>query len=179
MTIGVCPGSFDPVTNGHRDIIARAAGLFDTLIVVAVTNPNKPGRFDLTERLALLEEACADITADAQAHGRHLEFDSAEGLLADFCRDVGAAALVKGLRSGADFEYERSFAAMNAHLAGVDTLFLAASPAYSYLSSSLVFEVSHLGGDVSEFVPPNVLAALRERHGGADPEDEGRREDAG
>ena len=153
MTIAVCPGSFDPVTNGHVDVIRRASGLFDGLVVAVVHNPNKAGRFDVPSRLGFLERALGGLS------GVRVEaFESR--LLVDICRDLGAAAIVKGVRDGADYAYELQMAQMNRHLTGVETVFLPADPAYAHVSSSLVAEVARLGGDLTGLVPDEVAAAL-------------------
>jgi pantetheine-phosphate adenylyltransferase len=152
----VCPGSFDPVTNGHVDVIRRAGGLFDEVIVAVLTNPAKQPMFSLDVRLEMLNEALeglADVFV-ASVKG---------GLLVDFCREVGAVAVVKGLRSGTDFAYELPMALMNRHLTGLETVFLPGEPRYEHVSSSLIKEVASHGGDVSGLVPDGVLARLLER----------------
>jgi pantetheine-phosphate adenylyltransferase len=168
----LCPGSFDPVTNGHVDVIARAAACFDRLVVATVVNPAKPGRLPVDQRLDLVRQACQEISEAGRAA---VEFIAADGLLVDIAAGVGAAVVVKGLRSGADFEYERTFAAMNASMAGLETMFVCADPRYSFVSSSLVWEIAALGGDVAAYVPAAVADALRERFGGPD----GRNQSAG
>jgi pantetheine-phosphate adenylyltransferase len=159
MTRAVCPGSFDPVTNGHLDIIRRAAAIFDELVVATGTNMSKSRLFDPDERLEMLGEVC-DGLPNVTVRG----FD---GLIVDFCREIGAQAIVKGLRGGNDYEYELPMAQMNTHLTGVETVFLATQASWGYVSSSLVKEVASLGGDVSALVPPSVherlLARLAER----------------
>ncbi len=156
MTVAVVyPGSFDPVTNGHLDVIERAAEGFDRVVVAVLRNVSKRPLFTLDERLDLLRDATAALPG--------VEVIAFEGLLVDVCRDLGVGLIVKGLRAAADFEYELQMAQMNRHLAGVDTLFLPTSPAWSYLSSSLVKEVARFGGDVADLVPPAVAALLRER----------------
>lgn len=155
MTDAVYPGSFDPVTYGHLDVIERAASRFDRLIVACLHNPAKAGLFDLEERVRLLEQATRDVA--------HVEVATFEGLLVDFCADRGVGVIVKGLRAVSDFEYELQMAQMNSRLGGVETFFLTTSPVYSFLSSSLVKEVARFGGDVSDFVPPPVAAGLRAR----------------
>jgi pantetheine-phosphate adenylyltransferase len=151
----VYPGSFDPVTNGHLDVINRAAGRFDRLIVACLRNVSKAPLFDLDERIALLR----DVTG---AHG-NVEVEVFEGLLVDFCNARGIRLIVKGLRAVSDFEYELQMAQMNSHLGDVETLFLTTSPVYSFLSSSLVKEVARFGGDVSDFVPAVVAEHLSRR----------------
>lgn len=154
----VCPGSFDPVTLGHLDVIARAAGLFDEVIVAVGVNPSKSRLFDDDQRLAMVARGCAELP-----NVPNVSIESFSGLLTDFCRAREAQAIVKGLRTGSDFEYEVPMAQMNASLVGVETVFLPTSPSYSFVSSSLVKEVAGFGGDVSPYVPDFVLEALRER----------------
>ncbi|MBB3040570.1 pantetheine-phosphate adenylyltransferase [Nocardioides sp. LMS-CY] len=152
MTRAVCPGSFDPVTNGHLDIIRRAAAIFDELVVATGTNPSKSRLFDPDSRMEMLREVCADLP-----NVRVMGFT---GLIVDFCREIGAAAIVKGLRGGNDYEYELPMAQMNSHLTGVETVFVPTNASWGYVSSSLVKEVASLGGDVSALVPPAVHARL-------------------
>jgi pantetheine-phosphate adenylyltransferase len=152
MTRAVCPGSFDPVTNGHVDIFRRAAGLFDELVVATGTNPSKSRLFDPEARLEMLREACADLP--------NVTVMGFSGLIVDFCREIGAQAIVKGLRGGNDYEYELPMAQMNSHLTGVETVFVPTNAALGYISSSLVKEVASLGGDVSALVPPAVHARM-------------------
>ena len=149
----VCPGSFDPVTEGHLDVIRRATALFDEVIVAVVHNPSKAGTFDLPTRLDLLRQSLADQP------GARVEVVD-DGLLVDFCRDVGAVAVVKGLRGGTDFAYELPMALMNRHLSGLETVFIAGEPSLTHVSSSLVKEVAFHGGDVTGLVPDAVLKAL-------------------
>jgi pantetheine-phosphate adenylyltransferase len=155
VRIACCPGTYDPVTNGHLDIVARAAKVFDSVIVAVLVNPGKQPLFTLEERLALLDDATADIQG--------VEIDSFEGLLVDYARQRGVSAIVKGLRAVSDFDYELQMAQMNYRLAGVETMFMTTNPSYSYLSSSLVKDVARNGGDVSGLVPGPVAAMLRER----------------
>jgi len=150
-----CPGTYDPVTNGHLDIVARSAQVFDRVIVAALVNPAKQPLFTLEERIAMLKEVTADIPG--------VEVDSFEGLLVEFARARSVSAIVKGLRAVSDFDYELQMAQMNYRLAGVETLFMTANPTYSYLSSSLVKDVARNGGDVTGLVPEPVLLRLRER----------------
>lgn len=161
MTRAVCPGSFDPVTNGHVDIFRRAAALFDELIVATGTNISKSRLFDSDERLEMLREACADLP--------NVTVMGFTGLIVDFCREMDAQAIVKGLRGGNDYEYELPMAQMNAHQTGVETVFIPTTASLGYVSSSLVKEVAALGGNVSELVPPAVherlVARLAERAG--------------
>ena len=152
MSKACCPGSFDPMTNGHLDIFRRAARIFDELAITVVVNPNKQGMFSIDERIALIEENVADLPG--------VTVDRWTGLLVDYARDNGVACILKGLRNSTDFDYELPMAGMNMHLTGVETAFLTTAPEYSYVSSSLVKEVAKLGGDVSELIPPNVQTAL-------------------
>ena len=156
MAAAVCPGSYDPPTNGHVDVIERAARYFDTVVVAVIANPSKEPMFTLDERRGML--------ADALSHVDNVEIAAFDGLLVDFARDRGVRLVVKGLRAVSDFEYELQMAQMNATLSpGLDTLFVAANPAWAFLSSSLVKEVSRYGGSVDGLVPPGVLKALQER----------------
>ncbi len=155
MPTAVCPGSFDPVTHGHIDIVARAARLFDEVVVGVLVNPAKNGLFSVDERVAMLRDVTGDLTG--------VRVESFEGLLVDFCRDRGITAIVKGLRAVTDFDYELQMAQMNSRLAGIETVFVPTSPEWSFLASSLVKEVAAHGGDVSGLVPPSVLARLTER----------------
>lgn len=157
----VYPGSFDPVTNGHLDIVRRAAAACPRLIVAVVANPNKKPLFTLAQRVALLREVCS---------GLDVEVDSFEGLLVDYVRRRKASLIIKGLRIVSDFEYEFSMALLNRRLrGGVDTMFLPASLEYAYVSSSSVREVFSLGGDISDFVPAPVLRAMQRRGRGLRP----------
>jgi len=151
----VCPGSFDPVTNGHLDIIGRAAHLYDELGVAVFINQSKSSLFTVDERREMLLEATA-------SYG-NVRIDTFHGLVVDYCRDNGIPVIVKGLRAVSDFDYELQMAQMNRGLAGVDTLFMPTNPEYSFLASSLVKEIAKWGGDVSALVPPNVLKRLLER----------------
>lgn len=156
MTVtAVCPGSFDPVTNGHLDVLERVAARFDRVIVACITNPGKRPMFDLDERVDLLRQVTG--------HVANLEVAPFDGLLVDFCRDHDVGLIVKGLRAVSDFEYELQMAQMNAQIGGVETLFLPSCPVYSFLSSSLVKEIARLGGDVSSFVPPVVARRLADK----------------
>jgi pantetheine-phosphate adenylyltransferase len=151
----VCPGSFDPVTNGHLDIISRAAGLYDEVIVAVLINVTKKSLFTVDERVEMLGQ----ITA---RYG-NVRIERFYGLLVDFCAANGITAVIKGLRAVTDFEYEMQMAQMNYRMAKVETLFMTTNPLYSYLSSSLVKEITQYGGDVSGLVPETVLTRLRER----------------
>ena len=155
MRRAVCPGSFDPVTNGHLDIVGRAAGLFDEVVVAIGVNMSKNRLFTPDERIAMLEEATADIP--------NVRVSGFEGLIVDLCRELDAVAIVKGLRGSGDYEYELPMAQMNAHLTGVETVFLMTDPSMSFVSSSLVKEVASFGGDVSGLVPPRVFEQLTTR----------------
>jgi pantetheine-phosphate adenylyltransferase len=151
----VCPGSFDPVTNGHLDIIGRAAQLYDEVVVAVGGNPAKVTLFSLTERVELIREATKELD--------NVRVDHFEGLTVDFCRLNQISAIVKGLRAVSDFDYEMQMAQMNYSQAGVETLFMTTNPLYAFLSSSLVKEFAKYGGDVSGLVPANVLAQLNAR----------------
>lgn len=151
----VCPGSFDPVTNGHLDIIGRAAKLHDEVIVAVLRNPSKSSLFTADERVELLREVCKDLPNVAVA-----KFN---GLIVDFCRANEVSAIVKGLRAVTDFDYEMQMAQMNYNQAGVETLFMTTNPLYAFLSSSLVKEFANYGGDVASLVPEPVLRRLTER----------------
>ncbi len=158
MRKAVCPGSFDPVTNGHIDIIGRAAALFDEVTVMVAFNVNKAGLFTVDERIQMLNEVSAGWS--------NVQVDAYSGLLVDFCRERGIPAVVKGLRAVSDFDYELQMAQMNRQLGGIETLFVPTSATYSYLSSSLLKEVAALGGDVAGLVPDAVATRLRERLAG-------------
>ncbi|WP_433869789.1 pantetheine-phosphate adenylyltransferase [Saccharopolyspora sp. CA-218241] len=155
MRRAVCPGSYDPVTNGHLDIIERASGLFDEVVVSVLINKNKKSLFDVDERLEMLREVTAPWS--------NVRIDAWHGLLVDYCRDHGIGAIVKGLRAVSDFDYELQMAQMNQRLSGVETLFMSTNPLYSFLASSLVKEVATYGGDVSNLLPPEVERRMRER----------------
>ena len=156
MIIALVPGSFDPPTKGHLDVVERCAALFDEVVVSVVHNPSKSPLFTAGERVALLRE-CTDGWPNVSVA-------SFEGLLVDFAREVGAKTMVKGLRAVTDFEFEIQMSQMNRHLSGdVVSLFVATKPEYAYLSSSLVKEVARLGGSVDALVPEPVAAALKER----------------
>jgi len=158
VAIALCPGSFDPVTLGHLDIIERSARHFDEVIVAVIRNPQKAqSLFSLEERQEMLEEVTAHLPNTRIAFFK--------GLLVEFAKEHGAEAIVKGLRAVSDFDYELQMAQMNQRLSGIDTFFLSTSPQYSFLSSSLVREVARFGGDVSSMVPPLVAKRLAERFG--------------
>lgn len=155
MRRAVCPGSFDPVTNGHLDIIGRASHLFDEVIIGVLLNQSKVGLFSIDERLEMLRES-------TERYG-NVRVASFHGLLVDFCRAQGAAVVVKGLRAVSDFDYELQMAQMNIGLSGVETLFMPTNPLYSFLSSSLVKDVVKWGGDASAYLPDPVLERLTHR----------------
>ncbi|MBV9096387.1 MAG: pantetheine-phosphate adenylyltransferase [Streptosporangiaceae bacterium] len=150
-----CPGSFDPVTNGHLDIIGRAAGLYDEVIVAVLTNVTKRSLFTVDERVEMLTEVT----------GRYgnVRIERFGGLLVGFCAAHGITSVIKGLRAVSDFEYEMQMAQMNYQMAKVETLFMTTNPQYSFLRSSLVKEIARYGGDVSGLVPDTVLSRLRQR----------------
>ena len=155
--IAVVPGSFDPVTLGHLDVIARAAGLFDELHVLVVHNPGKTALLPISQRVSLIEQAIAE----AEMPGTIVVTSWSVGLLVDYCTDVGASVLVKGIRSQVDVAYETPMAIVNRNLAHVETVFLLPDPAHAHVSSSLVRQVAALGGDVSPYVPRAVAAYLQ------------------
>jgi pantetheine-phosphate adenylyltransferase len=155
MSGAVCPGSFDPVTLGHVDIFERASAQFDEVVVAVLVNPAKKGMFTVEERIAMIKESTA--------HLPNLRVEQGEGLVVDFVRSHGLTAIIKGLRTGTDFEYELQMAQMNKHIAGVDTFFVATTPRYSFVSSSLAKEVASLGGDVSDLLPEPVNRRLPEK----------------
>jgi len=157
MTRVVCPGSFDPVTNGHLDIITRASYLFDEVVVVVLVNESKKGLFETEERIDLIRRSLKNRP--------NVSVDSYAGLLVDYCAQNDIAAIVKGLRAVSDFDYELQMAQMNGNLTGVDTVFIPTAPDYMFIASSLVKEVARHGGDVADLVPPVVLAALDEKFG--------------
>jgi len=157
--IALCPGSFDPVTYGHLDIIERTSRHFDGVIVAVIRNPQKSeSLFSLDERQEMLHEVTS--------HLPNIQIEMFKGLLVDFAKDHGAEAIVKGLRAVSDFDYELQMAQMNQRLSGIETFFISTSPQHSFLSSSLVREVARFGGDVSSMVPPVVAQRLAERFGG-------------
>ncbi|MCC7076582.1 MAG: pantetheine-phosphate adenylyltransferase [Acidimicrobiia bacterium] len=153
----VCPGSFDPVTFGHLDIVERAARHFDELLVAILRNPSKEPLFTLEERIDMIERAVADFG--------NVRVDTFEGLLVDYARNHHAGAIVKGLRAVTDFDYEIQMAHMNTRLTGIETFFLPTSTDFSYLSSSLVKDVARHGGNIDGLVPEHVVLALKERYG--------------
>lgn len=151
----VCPGSFDPVTHGHLDVIERASRLYDEVTVAVLVNAAKAGLFEVPERIEMLREVTAGLG--------NVKIDSFQGLLVDYCRDRDIPVVVKGLRAVSDFDYELQMSQMNNRLTGVETLFVATNPEFSFLSSSLVKEVATWGGDVAGLVPDAVLPRLRAR----------------
>lgn len=155
MRKAVCPGSFDPITYGHLDVIARASGIFDEVIIAVMVNRTKASLFTVDERIAMIKDVVSQYP--------NVKVDSWSGLLVDYCKAHGISAIVKGLRAVSDFDYELQMAQMNLQLKGVDTLFMATTPAYSFLSSSLVKEIANYGGDVSALVPANVLSLMKAR----------------
>jgi pantetheine-phosphate adenylyltransferase len=155
MRRAVCPGSFDPITNGHLDVIERASKFFDEVIVAVGINVSKNRLFEPDERVDMIREATIALP--------NVRVETFAGLIVDFCKVHGVQAIVKGLRAVSDFDYELQMGQMNRSLADVDTLFMPADPHYSFLSSSLVKEVATYGGDVAGLVPEAVLRRLRER----------------
>lgn len=155
--IAVVPGSFDPVTLGHLDVIERAAGIFDELHVLVVHNPGKTALLPIAQRVSLLERSIRDAGLPSSV----VVSSWSVGLLVDYCRDVGASVLVKGIRSQIDVAYETPMAIVNRNLAAVETIFMLPDPAHAHVSSSLVRQVAGLGGDVSPYVPPAVATYLQ------------------
>lgn len=156
MRVAICPGSFDPITNGHLDVIQRAARLFDRVVVAVAASERKSPLFSLDERL--------DLVRRSVAHLPNVEGDIFSGLLVDYVRSRGAHAVVRGLRAVSDFEFEFQLALMNRKLnEQVETIFMMPRESYTFLSSRLIKEIAALGGDVTEFVPPPVLEALKMR----------------
>lgn len=157
-SIAVYPGTFDPITNGHSDLVERAARLFDKVIVAVAANPGKESTFSLEERVSMASEVLADLG--------NVEVEGFDSLLVDYAHERGAAVLLRGLRAVSDFDYEFQLAGMNRRLApDIETLFLTPAEQYAYISSSLVREVASLGGNVSLFVHMKVRAALKHRIG--------------
>ena len=154
----VYPGSFDPATNGHLDIIGRAAGLYDEVIVAVLLNLSKSALFTVDERAEMLREVTAEFS--------NVRVASFDGLIVDFCKSNDVTAIVKGLRAVSDFDYELQMAQMNYSQAGVETMFMTTNPLYAFLSSSLVKEFAKFGGNVASLVPKPVLDRLTERTGG-------------
>lgn len=158
MKTAIYPGSFDPITNGHLDVIMRAAKVFDKLIVAVLINANKKPVFSVEERIELIKRAIPHV------EGCEIEVMSFDGLLADFAEQVGATEVVKGLRAVSDFEYEFQMALLNRKMnPKLDTMFFMTSAKYMYLSSSAVREIGHLGGDISDFVPAEILETVKNK----------------
>ncbi len=151
----VCPGSFDPITYGHLDIIGRASTLYDEVTVAVLVNKTKASLFTVEERMKMIREVTAEFP--------NVQVDSWSGLLVEYCKSHAIPVIVKGLRAVSDFDYELQMAQMNHQLAGIDTVFISTSPQYSFLSSSLVKEIATYGGDVSPHIPPLVLTELLAR----------------
>ncbi len=156
MRIAVCPGSFDPVTLGHLDIILRASKLFDKVIILVSVNPGKTASFTSEERVEMIRAVTSDIP--------NVETDVFDGLLADYVKKTGAIAIVKGLRAVSDFEYEFQMALTNKKLyPDAETVFLTTKAENMYLSSSVVKQIASFGGDISHFVPPQILGVIKKR----------------
>ena len=155
MKRAVCPGSFDPITFGHLDIIKRASSHFDQVVIAVLENRTKASFFTVPERIEMIKETVADLP--------NVIVDSWSGLLVDYCKSKSITTIVKGLRAVSDFDYELQMAQLNLQASGVETMLMATAPAYSFLSSSIVKELAHFGGDVSTMIPANVNAALKIR----------------
>ena len=158
MKRAVCPGSFDPITFGHLDIIARASNHFDQVVVAVLENRTKSSLFTVPERIEMIRETVGNLL--------NVIVDSWSGLLVDYCKSNSIQAIVKGLRAVTDFDYELQMAQVNLQGSGVETMFMATSPTHSFLSSSLVKELAHYNGDVSTMVPPSINEALKARVAG-------------
>lgn len=157
MKRAVCPGSFDPITFGHLDIIKRASDHFDSIVVAVLENRTKSSFFSVTERIEMIRETVSDLS--------NVSVDSWSGLLVDYCKSNSITTIVKGLRAVTDFDYELQMAQLNLQASGVETMLMATAPAYSFLSSSVVKELAHYGGDVSSMIPTNVNTAIKLRQG--------------
>lgn len=155
MTTALCPGSYDPPTNGHVDVIRRSAAIFDRVLVSVVENPSKTPLFTTSERIELFRASMPDVD--------NVSYDTFGGLLVDHVESRGVDVIVKGLRTASDFDYELQMAQMNATIRGVETVFIPTNPAWSFVSSTLVREVARLGGSVDDLVPAPVAAALKEK----------------
>jgi len=151
----VCPGSFDPITNGHLDIIERASSLFDEVVIAVLVNQTKSSLFTVTERIEMIKEVTTKI--------KNVRVDSWSGLLVDYCKANDISTIVKGLRAVSDFDYELQMSQVNLQLQGVETLFMATAPSHSFLSSSLVKEIASYGGDVSAYMPAAIVSKLKSR----------------
>jgi pantetheine-phosphate adenylyltransferase len=151
----VCPGSFDPITNGHLDIIERASSLFDEVVIAVLVNQTKSSLFTVDERIEMIKEVTAKY--------KNVRVDSWSGLLVDFCKANEISIIVKGLRAVSDFDYELQMSQVNLQLQGVETLFMATAPSHSFLSSSLVKEIASHGGDVSAYMPAAIVSKLKSR----------------
>jgi pantetheine-phosphate adenylyltransferase len=158
MKRAVCPGSFDPITYGHLDIIERAAEQFDHVVVAVLENRTKSSMFSVAERIEMISKVTSKFP--------NVSVDSWSGLLVDYCKSKNIQAIVKGLRAVTDFDYELQMAQVNLQGSGVETMFMATSPTHSFLSSSLVKELAHYNGDVSTMVPPSINEALKDRIAG-------------
>lgn len=155
MTLAVCPGSFDPMTLGHVDVVRRARAMFDEVVVAIAKNSAKTHLFTDAERVELAREALADINS--------VRVELSSGLIADFARDRGAVAIVKGLRGAADYDAEQAMALLNRHLSGIETVFIMGDPALNHVASSFVKEIASYGGRIDDLVTPNVARALKEK----------------
>ena len=151
----VCPGSFDPITNGHLDIIERASSLFDEVVIAVLVNQTKSSLFTVAERIEMIKEVTTRF--------KNVRVDSWSGLLVDFCKANDISTIVKGLRAVSDFDYELQMSQVNLQLQGVETLFMATAPSHSFLSSSLVKEIASHGGDVSAYMPAAIVSKLKSR----------------
>jgi pantetheine-phosphate adenylyltransferase len=151
----VCPGSFDPITNGHLDIIERASSLFDEVVIAVLVNQTKSSLFTVAERIEMIKEVTTKY--------KNVRVDSWSGLLVDFCKANDISTIVKGLRAVSDFDYELQMSQVNLQLQGVETLFMATAPSHSFLSSSLVKEIASHGGDVSAYMPAAIVSKLKSR----------------
>jgi len=158
MKRAVCPGSFDPITFGHLDIIERASNHFDQVVVAVLENRTKSSLFTVPERIEMIRETVGNLP--------NVIVDSWSGLLVDYCKSNSITTIVKGLRAVTDFDYELQMAQLNLQASGVETMLMATAPAYSFLSSSIVKELAHYGGDVSSMIPANVNTAIKLRVGG-------------
>ena len=158
MRRAVCPGSFDPITFGHLDIIARASAHFDHVVIAVLENRTKSSLFSVAERIEMIQETTSHLS--------NVSVDSWSGLLVDYCKSNSIQAVVKGLRAVSDFDYELQMAQVNLQGSGVETMFMATAPSHSFLSSSLVKELAHYNGDVSTMVPPSINEALKLRIAG-------------